>query len=97
MDLRLNRVDFYRVQDLLQAAEDPVAIHMLYQAFFARVGGDVERELVAGSVLIQMEVLGVALARAFAGDGFGGAELHVADQKLVGVKRLRDRFGTGRG
>jgi hypothetical protein len=26
-----------------------------------------------------MEVLGVALARAFAGDGFGGAEFEVAE------------------
>jgi len=98
----LDWVDLHRGQDLFQAGEDFVAVDVLYQSFLGGVGGDVEGELVAASILEDMEVLGVALAGAFAGDGFGGAEFEVAEHQL-GVGRRIDRrlrygrlFGAGR-
>src|SRR5579863_6326029 len=81
-DFRSRWVELHRLENLLEAAEDTVAIDVLHESFFGGVGGDVQRELVAGSILINVEVLGVTLPCAFAGDGFGGAEFHVSEQEL---------------
>ena len=84
---RRDRVDLHGGKDLFQAVEDFVAVDVLGQAIFRGNRGDVQGELVAGSILEDMEVLGVALAGAFSGDGFGGAELEIAEHQL-GVGRL---------
>src|SRR5258708_10416726 len=59
-------VDLHRGQNLLQPAEDSVAVHMLAHAFFGRVRGDVHCELVASYILEYMKVHRVPLPRAFA-------------------------------
>jgi len=89
---RCDWIDLHRSEDLFQAVEDFVAVDVLHNALLGRVGGDVQGELVAGSILEDMEVLGVALARAFAGDGFGGAEFEVPEHQFgvrVGGRRGR--------
>ena len=74
-----DRIDLHRREDCFQAAEDFVAVDVLGDAVLAGDGGHVQGELVAGSILEDMEVLRVALASAFTGDGFGGAEFEVAE------------------
>src|SRR5215470_12300097 len=82
-------VDLHCRQDLREACEDFVAVDVLYQAFGRGVGRHIQRELVAGSILIDMELLRVALTRAFTADGFGSAKFHVADHQLRIRSRLR--------
>src|SRR5580700_2962974 len=77
-----DRINLYGRQHFLQAVEDLVAVNVLHESSFRCIGGDVEGELVAGSVLEDMEVLRVALARAFSGDGFGGAEFEITEHQL---------------
>src|SRR5215469_10605738 len=71
-NFRRHRVDLHGRQNLLQAIENPVAVDVLHQAFVRGIGGHVQRELVAGSVLIHMEELRVALARSLPGHSLGG-------------------------
>ena len=74
-----NRIDLDRGQDFFQAVEDFVAVDVLRDTVLGGDGGDVQGELVAGSILEGMEILRVALASAFTRDGFGGAEFEVSE------------------
>ena len=65
---------------------------MLGDALVGRYRRDIQRELIAGSILEDVEILGVALARAFTGDGFGGAEFKVSEEQLCSRRRI-DRGG----
>ena len=75
----LDWVDLHGCQDLFEAVEDFVAVDVLGQTIFGRYRSDVQRELVAGSILENMEVLGIALASSLSGDRFGGAEFEVTE------------------
>src|SRR5579862_5410019 len=90
-----DRIDLHRGQDFFQAVEDFVAIDVLHNAVFGSDGGHVDGELVAGPILEDMEILRVALASAFAGDGFGGAQFQVTQNELgAGGRSFRSRsFG----
>src|SRR6266568_3745544 len=83
-----NRIDLHCGQDFLQAVEDSVAVHVLVDAVLGANRGYVEGEFIAGSVLEGMEVLRIALARAFPGDSFGAMELEIAELPL-GVRPIR--------
>src|SRR5579872_2140116 len=86
--------DLHGREDLFQAAEDFVAVDVLDDAVFRGDGGDVQGELVAGSILVDMEVLRVALASSLSGHGFGGPKFEVSDQQLRTLRlRLRGRGG----
>ena len=50
------RSDLHRRENLLEAAEDFVAVDVLGDAIGGLVRGDVQGELVAGSILEDMEV-----------------------------------------
>ena len=75
-------IDLHSRQDLFEAVEDLVAVDVLGDALIGGHRGDVQGKFVAGSILESMEVLRVALASSFTGDGFGGAELEVAEHQL---------------
>ena len=80
--------DLHRSQDFFQAVEDFVAVYVLGDAVFRRDGGHVQGELVARSILEDVEVLRVALASAFSGDCFGAVQFEVSNHQL-GVRSIR--------
>ena len=77
-----DRIDLYGGQDFFQAAEDFIAVDVLHDAVLRSYRSEVQRELVAGPILEEMEVLGVALTSSFAGDGFGRAKFEIADHQF---------------